>query len=406
MSALPKEYEDKAISLIKDPEDLTQILVLGATADTFHIRKEVFEFILKYKNKYGNIPSKAIIEANYTDFRIIENVAKGEIKFFIDELKKLEVKRKARKILEKSADMLEGDPYGSLDYLMAKLPSLRKISDYTRSYTDKEALTRYDEYLKRVDLASQGITIGIKTGLSFLDDKLLGWQRGHLITIVAASGKGKSWLGMYLAAFPYVMENYKVLLFEPEMPLGETELRWDSIVGKLMGHKFSNQGLTVGKGINKVEYRKFLETVSQNERWLTLTSDNKRRFRIASMESEIERFSPDVVVLDGFLNIDIGDKEWSSMEDAAAGLKNIAQNYNLVFIVTTQASRTAKNDMPEVHEVYGGEALRHQSDSMIMMADTDVPKVRLVTIPKRRSGEPINKPIRIDFDVDIGNVGI
>ncbi len=402
----PKEFEDKLISSIQDTDDLAQIIGMGVSSDTFHVRKEVFDYLLKYKNKYVNIPSKAILEANFTDFKVVNDFKKEEVKFYVDELKKLEIKRKTRKILDKSADLLELDPYGSLDYLMAKLPALRRGSDYTRSYTDREAMARYDEYLQRVEMASQGITIGIRTGLSVLDDKLMGWQRGHLVTIVAASGKGKSWLSLYLAAFPYVMENYKVLFLEPEMPRTETELRWDSVVGKLMGHKFSNQGLTVGKGINKSDYKKFLEEVSKNERWLTLTSDNKKRFTINSIESEVERFYPDVVVLDGFLNIDIGDKEWTSMEDAAAGLKNIAQNYNLVFIVTTQASRSAKNEMPEVHEVYGGEALRHQSDSMIMMADTDIPRVRLVSIPKRRSGEPINKPFRIDFDVDLGNIGI
>lgn len=402
----PKEYEDKLLSSLKDSEDLSQIIMMGVSLETFNTRREVFDFILKYKNKYASVPSKATLEASFEDFKVLTDFKKEEVKFYVDELKKLEVKRKARKILDKSADLLESDPYGSLDYLMAKLPGLRKTSDYTRSYTDKEAESRYDDYLQRSTMASQGLTIGMKTGLSILDDKLLGWQRGNLVTIVAASGKGKSWLSMYIAAYPYVMDNNRVLFLEPEMTILESELRWDTLVGKLLGHKFSNQGLTVGKGINTKEYKAFLEEVSKNDRWLTLTSDNKKRFTIQSIEAEVERFSPDIVVLDGFLLLDIGGKEWDSMEDAAAGLKNIAQNYNCVFIVTTQASRSAKDEMPEIHEVFGGEALRHQSDVMIMMADTDEPKVRKIIIPKRRTGEAINKPIKISFDMDSGTIGI
>jgi replicative DNA helicase len=401
----PKDYEDKLLSSIKEPDDLAQMLTLGVTADTFLVRREIFDFILKYKNKYANVPSKQIVEANFQDFQVREDFNKEEVKFYVDELKKFEVKRKARKILERSADLLENDPYGSLDYLLAKLPSLRKTSDYTRNSTDKEAMSRYENYVNKAELSSQGLTVGIRTGFSALDNKLVGWQRGNLITVVAASGKGKSWLSAYLAAFPYTMEDYKVLFLEPEMSIEESELRWDTIVGKLMGYKFSNQGLNVGKGINKAEYKEFLEKVSKNDRWLTLTSDNRRRFTIPSIEAEVDKFSPDIVVLDGFLNLDIGVKEWTSMEDAAAGLKNIAQNNNLVFIVTTQASRSAKDEMPEIHEVYGGEALRHQSDVMIMMADTETPRVRKVIIPKRRNGDPINKPITISFDVDLGNIG-
>jgi replicative DNA helicase len=402
----PKEYEDKLISFIREPDNLAQILISGVTSDTFNIRRDVFDFIIKYKNKYSNVPSKSVIEANFQDFKVVDNVKPEETKFYIDELKKFEIKRKARKILDKSVDMMESDPYGCLDYLIAKLPALRKTSDYTRSYTDREAESRYEDYINRSTLNAQGLTVGIRTGFSILDDKLMGWQRGNLITIVASSGKGKTWLAQYLAAFPYVMEEQRVLFLEPEMSISESELRWDTIVGKLMGYKFSNKGLSVGTGVNKHEYKEFLDKVSKNERWLTLTSDNRKRFTIQSIEAEVEKFSPDIVVLDGFLLLDIGVKDWTTMEDAAAGIKNIAQNYNLIFIVTAQASRSAKDEMPEIHEVFGGEALRHQSDCMIMMSDTDEPKVRKIVIPKRRNGEPINKPIKISFDVDIGAIGI
>jgi replicative DNA helicase len=403
-----KEYEDKLLSSITSVDHLNNLIIKAITSDSFLCRREVFDFYQKYKNKYSNIPSKAIVEANFPDFKVLAHCKEEEVDFFIDELKKSETKRRARKILEKGAELNESDPYGALDYLLSKLPTIRKLDDYTRGYTDKEAMKRFDIFKERKELALQGVTAGIKTGLSVLDDKQFGWERGNLIVIIASPKVGKTTLAMYLAAYAYVMDNCRVLYLQPEMSKIESEFRWDPIVGRLMGYKFSNLGLAMGKkDVNEEKYREFLRKVAEREDWLTLTSSDRKPFTVSSIEAEVDRFNPDVVVMDSFLAIRSGDKDWQDMIDTASGLKNIAQSKNNVMIITSQPTRAVKpGEMPKVTEVYGGEALRQQCDVMMTMCDTEEVKTKEIAIPLIRSRPVSNKRIKLTWDIDAGNIGI
>ena len=96
------------------------------------------------------------------------------------------------------------------------------------------------------------------------------------------------------------------------------------------------------------------------------------------------------------------------MLEASMELKAIAQSKKIVMLVTAQATKASKEkDMPEDTDIYGGEALAQASNVLIMMGeDPDEPKVRYISVAKRRSGEGFNKKIKINFDIDSGRLGI
>ena len=402
---MQKELEERLISLIKNPEDLSEIVMSGVTSDTFVVRREVFDFINTYHNKYRSIPARPVIKTQYTDLEFPTDVLKSEQRFLVDELIKSEIKRKAIGVLDKGTELLLNDPYGGIDYISSKLSSIKKPQIFYKSKTDGEALKRFDQMLDRKERLKGGKSIGMRTGFSFFDDKLLGWLPGNLISIVARLGIGKTFIAEYLSCFAY-SEGYRVAYCSPEMTIVEHEIRWDVILGALMGYKFSIRELIRGD-TNPIKYKEFLTKVSQRDDWITLDSNHDRPFTIPSIQAIVDEYSPDLLVVDGFLLLDIGgEKNWKNMLSAAYSLKNIVQTKKIVGIVTAQATRDSAGEIPEAHQVYGGDALAQASDVLITMGENPMkPKSRFIQIAKRRMDEGSNKKIEINFDCDIGKIG-
>lgn len=397
-------YEDRFLSSINSLEDLSEVNLSGITPETLVIRREVLQFIMTYASRHQSFPARDLVELEFSDFKYMDGVKTEERQFLMKELIKSEVRRKVINIMDKSSTTVHKDVYGTIDYLQSQIAKVKRPVSFSKSYTDKEALSRLVKLRERKEKLKKGGILGIKTGLSFFDSHLLGWQAGNLVAIIARLGIGKSTLGTYLACFAY-SEGYRVAYLSPEMTTEEEELKWDTTMGALMGYKFSTSGLMRGETDEKA-YEEFLTKMSDRKDWLTMDSAQNKAFTLPAIESIIDEFSPDVVVVDGFLLLNIGDKSPQNMERAANELKSIALSRRVVMLVTSQANRQAGTDMPEMHQVYGTDALGHAADVVIMMADDETkPNKRWVSIAKKRMGAGINKKVLINFDVDIGSVG-
>jgi replicative DNA helicase len=268
---------------------------------------------------------------------------------------------------------------------------------------------------ERKDKITKGLQIGLKTGLSFFDDNMIGWLPGNLIAIIGRPGIGKSWLLMYLACFAYYFGGARVAYLSPEMAIPEVEDRWDTIKSAFEGEGFSNESLTSGK-VNLPKYKKYLESTSKRNDWVTLDSNEGKAFSLASAQSIVDEFQPDLVCVDGLILMDSGNagdgESWEAMRKLAYGLKNIAQNNKIVIMAASQAGRNAAGAMPELHQIYGGDALAQAADVAIMVSDVAEAGneaeafTRYITIPKRRSGKTFAKKMKLRFNVDRGSIGL
>ena len=402
---MQKDLETRFISSIKTPQDFADASLSGIMSKTFLIHREVFAFVEKYITRYDSMPSASILEGNFPDFQWVKGIKESEFAYLRNELLKSQARREAIEILNKGGELVNDDVYGGMDYILSKMAKIRRDSKYSISYSDHDVLDRLEKLKQRKEVLAKGGTLGIKTGFSFFDKTLLGWQPGNLISIIGRTGKGKSFLSMYMACFAY-LEGYRVLYFTPEMTNAEQEDRFDTIMGALMGFKFSNKKIMVGDVDETFE--QYAEQMSKRKDWGMIDSDYDRPLSINAIRNYIEQFGPQVVVIDGFLLLNIGKKDWQSMLDAAMELKAIAQSKKIVMLITSQATKASKEkDMPEDTDIYGGEALAQASNVLIMMGeDPDEAKVRYVSIAKKRAGEGFNKKIKISFDVDCGKIGI
>jgi len=408
----PGEIERKILSSINSLDRLSHLKLSNINQFSFVVYRDIYNFIADYYKNYSSFPAKALLEASFTNFIKDDEASDSEFEYLISELNKVDVQRKANKILEKGITLLQNDPMAAVDYLVNKLALVKKPVKYAYNYTDKNAMKRLELYEEKMLKRKSGIQIGIKTGISFFDEKYIGWNPGNLIGIVARLGVGKSFMLLYLACIAYE-DGRKVLFISPEMTIEEVEARWDVILAYLRGYKFSNEALLSGGKVNKSEYAEFLETTKERSDWVTYDSYEGKQFSVSVINSLIQEHQPDLVAIDGLplLSDDLGaGQSWENVKNVSYGLKSVAQQNKVVALVTTQATREAskRNDsqLPELHQVAYGDAFAQAANMILTIGeDKKNPNIRYIKIPKNRNGRIYTKRAKISFDVDIGRIG-
>ena len=396
------ELEQRLISSIQDEGSFAKIVEKGISSDSFIVHEEVFKFYQKYFCKYNSIPSRAVISSTFPGFSYAEEVKEHEVKYLCDEVIKSSVKREVIRLINRASDLLDNDPYGTIDYLVGRLTNVHKEFSQSKSFTDADALKRYQQIIANREKKEKGVSVGIKTGIGFFDDQYIGWQPGNLIGIVGRLGVGKSIIAQFLACQAY-LSGKRILYISPEMSIDEVNMRWDTFFGKMKGHTFLNDALKVGE-VNLKEYKEWLEEVSVRKDWMTLDSASGKSFNIGNITAYVNEFSPDLLVVDGVALLeDSAEQSWVKIMNISYGLKTIAQNYKIVVVATSQANRSAKDDMPRPDQVSYGDAFMQSCDyAIFLQQDIMKPNIRYATIPKVRTGKPNNQPITIDFNVNEG----
>jgi replicative DNA helicase len=406
---MQKDLEERAISLLKDNHSFDEIIRRGVTSECFVLHTELFDFISKYYYKYNSVPSEPIIQTNFSEFDYKKDVKPEELKYLSDELVKSNIQRKAIRIINDASDLITTDPYGTIESVINKLSNVKRNTTDSRSFMDKEALKRYTLVLENKEKTGQGLTVGLKTGISLLDKKYIGWMPGNLIAIIGRMGVGKSWLLAYCACVGY-LSGKRVLYISPEMPKDEVNLRCDTIISAQQGKVFLNDKLQDGS-VNLKDYKDFLQRLSTREDWMTVESSNGRAFNIQNITHITDEFSPDLVAVDGIGLLEASARDaWQKVQESAYGLKTLSQTRKVVVMVTSQVNRNAldnTNGMPQLEDIYMGDATGQAASVVIAMSnDVNKPEVRYITIPKRRNGKAINKPLEIKFSVNEGIISI
>ena len=407
-----EQLEQTVISSIKTFDDLNILREGGITENSFVFFPEIFEFIGDYSREYdGKVPSKEIIESQFDPFKIVET--NGDTEWYIKKLSEAELSRAIGNVLEEGVRLLmeEKRPGDALDYIVSGLNENRSGKKMNLSSTDGDAIKRLDQYLQRAKEYREGGLPGIPTGIKFLDDNNVSWLPGQLIGVIASTKKGKSWLSLYLACIAYALGK-RVIFFSPELSIPEVEARWDTIMSKIMGCEFSNMSLLMGHHIDVNSYKDWLETVSKRSDWLTITSDSFRKpLTIDAVESQVHRFNPDVVVVDGIYLLKSSNKKadnWEKIMDITYGLKSLATSRNVVVIASNQLQRgAADKENPDLNEVGYSWAFAQTVDKCLIISKperTVSDNIRVIRLTGVRSGVDLD-PQEVIWDVDIGIIG-
>jgi len=165
----------------------------GITAEHFNLFGDVYKFICDHESNYNSLPTKGMIIEKFTDFIFAkrEFSSISDVVYYIDIIKNFYVKKMAERIISEGIDKLKvEDPTEAVRFMTESLLKVHK-PNIRMSHTDHDVGLRLEEFIERKKQIERGESIGIKTGLSMFDEKMMGWQPGDFIVVYGPPQVGK-----------------------------------------------------------------------------------------------------------------------------------------------------------------------------------------------------------------------
>lgn len=339
--------------------------------------RRIYKFCCSFYESHGKMPSERVLSRHFGDYEF-EKVVDEELDDYIigteepltywcDELRNKVKHNKLGDMAETIIDKLnDKDLDGAMSELKKAMVTIEGDVEETSAIdTTQTGEDRIARYQKRRDC--QGL-IGIPTGIKGLDFMLKGLQGKQLITLIASTGVGKTWLECIMGAYMQ-RNNYKVLHFTTEMSEEQIIDRYDALqVGFYYGG-FNYTRFTDGKLTPEEEKNYFDYLQNKSPKLEPLIVDTAEG--VSGVSAKIDLYDPDIVLIDGaYLMIDdMGAKDdWLRVTNIWRGLKRIAKSKDIPIFVNTQTdSTTSKKTGAGLENIGFSKAIGHDSDIVLTL---------------------------------------
>lgn len=305
------KFKDKEIFL-KIKSDYLEIDILP-----------VYEFIKEYVKNTTILPDIVTVETEFS-FKLPE--VKEPPKFWFEKVKK---KFEEIVIEDTLKDALKTKSLAPFYSAIKKLTGVKTAEGY---YED--AVKRYEDYLKKVDL--KGLTY-LPTGDPILDEVFFGYNRGDYILLGGGEGTGKTFyilrrandLNKIINTVKTDAKSRNILFFSLEMQADELKERLDAI-----NCGISYKRMVLGR-LTEEEREKFKKYMDWQDKRVKL--DRIKFITEASNIREIENFiiayQPAMVFVDG-IQLFSKSLDWKDMMKISMDLRKLALAYRIPFFVT------------------------------------------------------------------------
>ena len=239
--------EHRLISKVITEKTLRPVIDRGVTAMWFFDpdQKAVFEWVMRHHDKYGNVPTKATVKAQWGSGYTLVTIAET-FDYLLDEMAK-----RARHA-EMGATIIDVQDYlnaGNVDDALATLETgLNKtrlfspVATHLINSMDEERLDeRWEEYDLRK--TSSGL-VGYATGFPTIDKATLGLQPGQLVTIIGQPKSGKTSISLCIANHVYMEYEASILFVSFEMGVRELENRQEALMAGVSFLRLQQGALT------------------------------------------------------------------------------------------------------------------------------------------------------------------
>jgi len=318
---------------------------------------DIFTFLKNFYVQFGKVPDPETVQARFGFFYA---APKETLRFYCDRVKDRKRKESllglAKEIIDKN-EAAKAAPIPQQQMLVADLEKL--VMDFTSQYALSLAKSETDDVTANIQVRDQDYQrrkdpeyirkTFIPTPWEPLNEQIIGFQGGDLVTILGKSGLGKTWL-MLLCLVHASRMGKKVLLFTKEMTIRQLGLRLDALMSGLPYRALARSELDP---IQEAEYFAFLQDLAHKR-----ASGNLSPFYIDQgsdsggiqlMQAKIRAIKPDIVGLDGGY-LFAGGYKWEKQGELTGGFKDALMLNNIPGIVTNQegskGSSTAAANSP------------------------------------------------------------
>ena len=197
-----------------------------------------------------------------------------------------------------------------------------------------------DELARRKELFAQGMLY--PTGFESLDDHTGGLMKHNVFVVGGRTSLGKTTFMLNLTTnLMFARDEVRILYFTCEMSPVDLFDRIVSNTGQIEAYK-----LKYGKinfSAENFEYKRIIEQLSKIHEKKNVNLFYAPSLNIDTVRLAIEKYKPDVAVLDHIQLLKVGgDSRAQAIEDAMYELKGMASEYDLAMIVGSQVSRESE----------------------------------------------------------------
>jgi replicative DNA helicase len=364
-----------------DAATMTQLLKSGFSSALFpEPYKDVIDYILKYRQRYRQLPSEEEIVRDFErvdrSVLFVDKAPKAAIGAIYDQIIRQSIRLDVVDFSEKLAEQfkkLDGLPM--IEYIgeVTRELSIRYAKNCNQSYSLSELIQPLKEDYENI---IAGRAAGIPIPFNFIQQEMLGWQPAQITCFLAKTGVGKTWILMLCAIAaasgdPYIFQlpaecaaltpdrkkelATRTLIVSCEMPAIDIGRRLCSIITKTSFNR-----LRAGKLAHEEKEMYFNRMDRLGAAGDLMFSDkdgsavgigNNIRIvgpDVASTPDQImaqaEDFDAGLVLIDGFYYMSgKGDKRWEKVEGNMQQMRLHTLTSDRHYILASQFRRDAKS---------------------------------------------------------------
>jgi archaellum biogenesis ATPase FlaH len=389
-------------SFVKDRQSYEEVKELLDRSDFDSITLHLIDLVGEY---YATDPKASTCDVEILADRFARQSASPKLESAV------------KSILSSLPEVSGGNVLRELREIKAYRLGLKLANSFTKGQTGPEVQKQLHDYLELTEAAPssrkddeepEDFTVESLVRKSFNSDGLIkllpksltehldgGVRPGHHILVFAPTEMGKTLVVINMVA-GFTMQGLRTLYVGNEDPVADLQMRYISRLTNFNKREVLTNQSEAQRRLDKRNYKNVI--------FAPLAPGNFRTIRRL-----VERFKPQVVILDQLRNIDVdSENRTQALEKAATEARNLAKSLGLVVISVSQAADSAsgKRVLSRGDVDSSNIGIPGQMDVMIGIgADEEMEKMgmRMLSFPKNKiSGR--HQPIEIVIDPQLSKV--
>ena len=372
------------------PEEQAQIRQLNVKGGMFPTHLIVWEYIIFHERKYRTWPRLETVLQQFPGFEVL--ACPEPLAYYAAALREAVINQTLESAIVGMADQPSGERKAA--YLWNTLLQL-KLDVMGCHATDW--CSTYEERIKELyERRKRGGMLGLCTRWPTFDGLTLGLQNNHLISLVARSGVGKSWVS-YLMAYWAWQQNAIPLVCSLEMSREEMGRRFDYLwlvdpacgVFRGLPYQAFRAATLPDAELSAISTRLTHLAVARGVRPLIFL-EREEVSGVQSLADRVRQFGANFLVVDAAYQMPDERRAKTKVErlyNICADYKQAAEDLGIPVIVNWQVNRKEGGDAED--KVLWTDALLQQSDLLldlsIIEGHEELP-LRKLSIRKQREG--------------------
>lgn len=361
LQIINKVLQSQSMSIIND-NALTDEFFMGYESE--------FNFIVDHFNSYGKVPDKETFLDKFNDFSFMD-VTESD-KYLLSTLNEEYLYYNSVEVAQEFAKMLSVDSNAAVEYLHAKLPSLKVNNLAGGVNIISNAQDRYKIYKEKKNSDNPWY---ITTGFEELDGIVNGWAKGEeLVVLFARTGQGKSWVLTKTLAHAWQIGN-RVGYISPEMGPDKIGYRFDTLI-----ENFSNRNLVWGK--DEPDYEDYIDELGKKEVPFIVSTpmDFQKKITVTKLKNYCQSNKLDILGIDGITYLTDerhrrGDNKTISLTNISEDLSSLSAELGIPIIVVVQSNRGGVKDAdaegtPELENIRDSDGIAQNATKVIALRQT------------------------------------